>query len=53
MVLIADKGVALVIMNKDMFIKKFMPLLNDEKVSKEHRDQTKSIHSKVVKQLLY
>ena len=45
MVLAADKGNALVIMDKDMFIEKYMTLLNDEEVYKECRDQTKPIHS--------
>ena len=45
MVLTADKGFALVIIDKDIYIGKCMALLNDELV---HCDQTKSIHSKVL-----
>ena len=48
-ILTADKGVTLVIMDKDMYIKKCMALLNDEEVYKECREQTISMHSKVVK----
>ena len=52
MVLAADKGVALVIMDKDMYIEKFMALLNDVEGYKKCTDHINSIHSKVVKQLL-
>ena len=52
MFLSADTGVAIVIMDKDMYIEKCTALLNDEEVQKEYRDHTKSIHSKVVKHLL-
>ena len=51
MVLTTYKGVALVIIDKNMYIEKCMALLNDEEVYCECRDQTKSIHSKVLKQL--
>ena len=51
-VLTAGKGVTLVIIDKDTYIEKCMALLNDEEVYHECRDQTKSIHFKVVKQLL-
>ena len=37
MVLTADKGVALVIIDKDMYSEKCMALLNDEKVYHECR----------------
>ena len=50
--LIADMGVALVNMDKEMFIKKCMSLLNDEDLYQEYRDHTKSFHSKVLKPLL-
>ena len=49
MVLTIDKGFALVIIDKDMYIEKCVALFYDEKVYHEHRDQTKSIHSKVIK----
>ena len=51
-VLNAEKGVALVIKDKDMCIEKYMALLNDEKEYHECRDKIKSIHSKGVEQLL-
>ena len=50
--LTSDKGVALVIIDEDMYIEKCMTLINDEEVYHECRDQTKSIHSEVLKQLL-
>ena len=50
-VLTADKGVALVIMDKDTYVEKCMTLLNDHKVYQECRDLTKPIHAKVIKQL--
>ena len=53
MALTADKAFTLVIMDKDMYIKKCMGLINDEEAYKECRCQTRSIQSKVVKQLLY
>ena len=52
MVLTVDKGVALVITNKDMYMEKCMALLNDMEIEKECRDQTKCFLSKVLKQLL-
>ena len=52
MVLTIDKGVALVIIHKDMFIEKCIALLNDEEVYCKCKDQTKFIHCKVLKQLL-
>ena len=52
MVLIADIGVALVIIDKDMYIKTCMALFHDQELYHECRDKTKSIHSKLLKQLL-
>ena len=52
MAFIACKAVALFIMDKDVYIEKFIALLNDEEVHKECRDQMKTIHSKAVKQHL-
>ena len=52
MVLTAEKGVALLIMDNDMYIVKYMALQNYEEFYKEYIDQTKSIYSSVVKQLL-
>ena len=49
MVLTADKGVALVAMDKDMYIERYMALLSDQEVYQECKDQTKSIHAKVLK----
>ena len=51
MVLTEDKGVALVVMDKDTYMEKCMTLLSDHKVYKEYRDLTKTIHTKVIKQL--
>ena len=51
-VLTAHKGVTLVVMDKAMYIEKCLALLKDKEVYKECRDQTRAIHSKVVKQLL-
>ena len=51
-VLTVDRRVTLVIIDKDMYIEKCMALLNDEEAYHECRDETKSIHSKVVKQIL-
>ena len=48
-VLTAEKELAPVIMDKDLYIDKFMAVLDDENDYKEYRVQTKS---KVVKQLL-
>ena len=47
-VLNAYKGVVLVIIYKNMYIKKSMALFNGEDINHEHIDQTKSIHTKVV-----
>ena len=52
MVLTANKGVALVAMDKDMYIEKCIALINDQEVYQECKDQTKSIHAKLLKQLL-
>ena len=52
MVLTEDKEVALVIIDKNMYIQKCMTLLNDEEVYCECRNQAKSIYFKVFKQLL-
>ena len=43
MVLTLDKRVAVVIIDKDMYVEKCMTLLNDEEVYCECRDQTKSL----------
>ena len=43
-VLSADKGVALVVMDKDMYTEKHMALLSDQEVYQECTDQTKSIY---------
>ena len=51
-VLTAGKGVASVIIDIGMYIEKCMVLLNYEEVYCESRDQTTSINSKVVQQLL-
>ena len=51
MVLTANKGVALVVMDNDMYIEKIMSLLKDQEVYQECKHQTKSIHAKVFKQL--
>ena len=47
-----NKGVALVVTDKDTYVDKCMALLNSEEVYKECRAQIESIHSKIVKQLL-
>ena len=52
MVLTIDKAGDLVTMDKGMYIEKWKALLNDKETYKGCRDQIKSIHSKVVKQLL-
>ena len=49
MCLTSDKGVALVIIDKDMYIDKLMALLNDEDTYCECTIQTKYIQSKVMK----
>ena len=51
MFLTADKGVALVVKDKDTYIEKCMTLLNDHKVYQECKDLTKPINAKVIKQL--
>ena len=43
-VLTADKGVALVVMDKSQYIDKCMALLNDTKVYKPCKDTTKKLH---------
>ena len=48
MVLTADKGIALVIIDKVCILRNIWPYFNDEEVCHECRHQTKSIHSKVV-----
>ena len=48
----ADKGVFLVITDKDMYIEKFMISLNYRELCCECRHQTKLIHSKVLNKLL-
>ena len=50
MVLTADKGILVVVMDKDTYIEKYMPLLNDHKVYQECRAVTKTIHA--IKNLL-
>ena len=45
-VLSADKGVVLVVMDKDTYIKKCMTLLNDHRVYQECRDLTKTNHAR-------
>ena len=52
MVLTAYKGVALVVIDKDIYIEKCMVSLNDQEVYQECKDQTTSVHAKVLKQLL-
>ena len=52
MVLTAPEGNALVIIDKNMYTEKCMALRNEDEVYHECRNQTKSIHSKVFKQLL-
>ena len=47
MVLTADKGVALVVMDKSQYIDKCMALLDDTKVYKPCRDTTKKLHRDV------
>ena len=44
MVLTADKGVALVVMDKSQYIDKCMALLDDTKVYKPCKDTTKKLH---------
>ena len=47
MALSADKGVPLVVMDKDTYIEKIFTLLSDHTVYHECRDLTKTIHNKV------
>ena len=47
MVLTADKGVALVVMDKSQYVDKCMALLNDTKVYKPCKDTTKKLHRDV------
>ena len=51
MVLTADKGVALVVMDKSQYIDKCMALLNDTKVYKPCKDTTKKLHRDVQESL--
>ena len=53
MILTEGKGVALVVMDKDMYIEKCMTLFifNNQKVYQESTDLTKSIFNKVIRQL--
>ena len=44
MVLTADKGVALVVMDKSQYVNKCMDLLDDTKVYKPCKDTTKKLH---------
>ena len=46
-VLTADKGVALVVMDKNQYIDKCMALLNDTKTYKPCKDTTKKLHREV------
>ena len=50
-VLTADKGVALVVMDKSQYIDKYMALLNDTKVYKPCKDTTKKLHRDVQESL--
>ena len=50
-VLTADKGVALVVMDKSQYIEKCMALLNDTKVYKPCKDTTKKLHRDVQESL--
>ena len=50
-VLTADKGVALVIMDKSQYIDKCMALLNDTKVYKPCKDTTKKLHRDIQESL--
>ena len=49
MVLTEDKEVALIIIDKDIYIEKYMALLSDEAVHCGGRDWTKSINFKIFK----
>ena len=50
-VLTADKGVALVVMDKSQYIDKCMALLNDTKVYKPCKDTTKKLHRDIPESL--
>ena len=50
-VLTADKGVALVVMDKNQYIEKCMDLLNDTKTYKPCKDTTKKLHRDVQESL--
>ena len=50
-VLTADKGVAVVVMDKSQYIDKCMALLNDTKVYKPCKDTTKKLHRDVQESL--
>ena len=50
-VLTADKGVALVVMDKNQYIEKCMALLNDTKTYKPCKDTTKKLHREVQESL--
>ena len=50
-VLTADKGVALVVMDKSQYIEKCMALLNDTKVYKPCKDTTKKLHRDIQESL--
>ena len=52
MVPTAEKGVAPVVIDKDIYINEYIILLNKQEVYCECQDQAKSIHAKVPKQLL-
>ena len=51
MVLTADKGVAMVVMDKSQYIEKCMALLNDTKVYKPCKDTTKKLHRDIQESL--
>ena len=50
-VLTADKGVAMVVMDKSQYIEKCMALLNDTKTYKPCKDTTKKLHRDVQESL--
>ena len=50
-VLTADKGVALIVMDKSQYIDKCMALLNDTKVYKPCKDTTKKLHRDIQESL--
>ena len=50
-VLTADKGVALVVMDKNQYIEKCMDLLNDTKTYKPCKDTTKKLHRDIQESL--